>query len=78
MLFYKELGKIKKVRLEMDAAFRRLMNKIDALYLIAFEDEEKDREKELGLFIDQINTIISPMQRILNHRKTNKSSKYPS
>jgi len=67
-----QIGRLTKIRNETDSAYRKLTNRIFALYLIAFQDEDKEIEQELGELIDQLNMTLELLRRDLSRRKDKK------
>ena len=58
-----------EIRRKMNVAYRDLIAKVDALYLIADDDDAEPTKVKLGSLIDQINAIILQMSRTISRRR---------
>ena len=70
----KESAKLIQIRKDIDTAYRNLAEKINALYVIAYDEEDDAVKDDLGMFIENINAIVQTMQHSINVREGRKHS----
>jgi hypothetical protein len=67
-----EAGKLRDIRNKMNPAYRNLIDKVSALYLIATDDSDDAVKDEIGALIDGINGVIYQTARTISrHRGIN-------
>ena len=57
-----------EIRRKMNVAYRELVAKVDALYLIADDEDTELTKDKIGTLIDQINAIILQLSRTISRR----------
>jgi hypothetical protein len=65
----KEADKLVEVRKKMNVAYRNLIAKVNALYLIADDDAVEPTKADIGKLIDDINGVIFEMSRTISRRR---------
>ena len=65
----KEADKLVEVRKKMNVAYRNLIAKVNALYLIADDDKVETTKADIGKLIDDINGVIFEMSRTISRRR---------
>jgi hypothetical protein len=65
----KEADNLVEVRRKMNVAYRNLIAKVNALYLIADDDNVEPTKADIGKLIDDINGVIFQMSRTISRRR---------
>gem|GEM_PF-811426 len=64
-----KIGKLGEIRKAMDTAYRNLIEKVNALYLIADDDNISQTKDDIGELIDHLNAIILQTSRTISRRR---------
>ena len=65
----KDADNLAEIRRKMNVAYRDLMAKVDALYLIADDDNVDATKTEIGALIDKVNGVIFDMSSTISRRR---------
>jgi hypothetical protein len=65
----KDADNLVKIRKNMNIAYRDLMAKVNALYLIADDDDDNVVKGDIGALIDHINAIILQLSHTISRRR---------
>jgi hypothetical protein len=63
-----QVGKLVELRKEIDPAYRAVVDRVNALYMIAYQDKDEVKEPQLSELIDNINIDIRIIQDTVNKR----------
>ena len=69
-----EVGKLVDLRKEMDPAYRAVVDRLNALYMIAYQDKDEAKEPMLSDLIDGINIDIRLIQDTINRRESRRKN----
>ena len=69
-----EVGKLVDLRKEIDPAYRAVIDRVSALYMIAYQDKDETKEPQLSDLIDSINLNIRLIQDTVNRREARRKN----
>ena len=69
-----EVGKLVDLRKEIDVAYRAVIGRINALYMIDFQDKDEDKEPVLSELIDRINLNVRLVQEGASRREVRRKN----
>ena len=69
-----EVGKLVEIRKEIDPAYRAVIDRTNALYMIAYQDKDNVREPQLSELIDTLNIDIRLIQDTVHRREARRKN----
>ena len=69
-----EVGRLVELRKEIDPAYRAVIDRVNALYMIAYQDKDEAKEPQLSDLIDNINLNIRLIQDTVNRREARRKN----
>ena len=63
------VGKLVDLRKEIDVAYRAVIDRVNALYMIAYQDKDEEKEPVLSELIDRINLNVRLVQEAASRRE---------